>query len=95
MNIYNILLISQLTYGLSAWGVIPHYKLEKLFAIQKRCTRLLFGKRISFDHAECYKTCARSRTFQGHISPHDFCLEHTKPVFKDHKLLTIHSLYLL
>ena len=85
--------ISHLTYGISAWGGIPHYKLEKLFAIQKRCTRLLFGKRISFDHAEYYKTCARSRTFQEHISPHDFCLEHTKPLFKDHKLLKIHSLY--
>ena len=57
------------------------------------CTRLLFGKIISFDHAEYYKTSARSRTFQEHINPHDFCLEHTKPLFKDHKLLTIHSLY--
>ena len=26
-------------------------------------------------------------------STHDFCLEHTKPLFKDHKLLTIHSSY--
>ena len=93
MNIYNSLFISHLAYGISAWGGIPHYKLKTLFAIQKRCTRFLFGKRISFDHAEYYKTCARSRTFEEHISPHDFCLEHTKPLFKNNKLLTIHSLY--
>ena len=63
MKIYNSLFISHLTYGISAWGgiVIPHYKLEKLFAIQKRCTRLLFGKRISFDHAEYYKTCRKDQ----------------------------------
>ena len=80
VNIYNNLFISHL-------GMYPHYKLEKLFAIQKRC------KRISFDHDEYNKTCARSKTFQEHISPYDFCLEHTKPLFKDHKLLTIHCLY--
>ena len=45
MNIYNSLFISHLTYGISAWGGIPHYKLEKLFAIQKLYTRLLFGKK--------------------------------------------------
>ena len=68
INIYNSLFISHLTYGISAWGGIPPYKLEKLFAIQKRCTRLLFGKK-SFDHAGYYKTCARSRlTFQNVFS---------------------------
>ena len=64
MNIYNSLFISHLTYGISAWGGIPYYELEK-FAIQKRCTRLLFGKRISFDHAQYYKTCGRSRIFRS------------------------------
>ena len=93
MNIYNSLFVSHLTYGISAWGGIPHYKLEKLFAIQKRCIRLLFGKKLSFDHGEYYKTCARSRTFEEHMSPQNFCLEHTKPLFTEHKLLTLHSLY--
>ena len=27
------------------------------------------------------------------MSPHNFCLEHTKPLFTEHKLLTLHSLY--
>ena len=93
MNIYNSLFLSHLTYGISAWGGIPNYKLEKLFAVQKRCIRLLFGKNLSFDHGEYYKTCARSRTYQEHISPRDFCLEHTKPLFREHKLLTLHNLY--
>ena len=93
MNIYNSLFLSHLTYDISALGGIPHYKLEKLFVIQKRCIRLLFGRKLSFDHGELYKTCARSRTYQEHTSPHNFCLQHTKPLFTEHKLLTLHSLY--
>ena len=93
INIYNSLFLSHLSYGISAWGGIPHYKLEKLFVIQKRCIRLLFGKQLSFDHGEYYMTCARSRTVQEHLSPHNFSLEHTKPLFTDQKLLTIHNLY--
>ena len=80
MNIYNSLFLSHLTYGISAWGGIPDYKLEKLFVIQKRCICLLFGKKLSFDQGEYYKTCARARTFQEHKSPQDFRLEHTKPL---------------
>ena len=90
MNIYNSLFISHLTYGISAWGGIPHYKLEKY--LQSKNV-VLVSCLVKEYHAEYYKTCARSRTFQEHISPHDFCLEHTKPLFKDLKLLTIHSLY--
>ena len=93
MSIYNSLFLSHLTYGISAWGGIPHYKLVKLFGIQKRCIRLLFGKELSFDHGEYYMTCARSRTFREHVSPYDFSLEHTKPLFTEQKLLTIHNLY--
>ena len=93
MNIYNSLFLSHLAYGISSWGGIPNYKLEKLFVIQKRCIRLLFGKNLSFDHGEYYKTCARSRTFQENMSPYDFCLEHTKPLFLEQKLLTVHGLY--
>ena len=61
--------------------------------IQKRCIRLLFGKKFSFDHGEFYKTCARSKTFEEQMSPKDFCLEHTKPLFAEHKLLTLYNLY--
>ena len=49
----------------------------------------------SFDHAEFYETCARVRTYAEHKSPKDFTLEHTKPLFNKHKLLTVHNLYTL
>ena len=63
MKIYNALFQSHLTYCISCWGGISSYKLQKVFAIQKRCLRLLFGKELSFDHAEYYETCARVRTY--------------------------------
>ena len=93
MNIYNSIFLSHLTHGMSAWGRIPHYKLGKLFTVQKSCTRLLFGKNFSFEHVGYYKTCARTRTYQEHISPYDFSLEHTRLLLTEHKLLTVHNLY--
>ena len=93
MNIYNSLFLSHLTYVISAWGGIPRYKLEKLFTVQKCCTSLLFGKNFSFEHVGYYKTCARTRTYQEHISPYDFSLEHTRLLLTEHKLLTVHNLY--
>ena len=84
-----------LTYGISAWRGVSHSKLGKIFSIQKRCLRLLFGKVFNFDHAEFYQTCARVRTYDEHMTPKDFSLEHTKPLFREMKLLTVHHLYFL
>ena len=44
---------------------------------------MLFGESLSFDHAEYYLTCARTRTYQQHVKRKDFTLEHTKPLFKN------------
>ena len=33
----------QLLYGISVWGGISHTKLDKLFRLQKKCVRILFG----------------------------------------------------
>ena len=44
--------------------------------IQKRCIRPLFGKRLNFDHAEFYKTCARTRTIDEHFALKNFVLQH-------------------
>ena len=95
VNIYHTLFISHLTYGISCWGGIYSTKLQKLFNIQKRCTRILFGESLSYDHPEFYLTCARTRTYQQHIAPKDFTLEHTKPLFTKHSLLTMQNLYIL
>lgn len=95
LDIYHSLFISHLTYGISCWGGTYSTKLEKLFNIQKRCVRILFGETASFDHPEFYATCARSRTYQEHVASKDYSLEHTKPLFNKHGLLTLHNLYAL
>jgi hypothetical protein len=93
LTIYHSLFLSHLTYCISSWGGVAPNKLQKIFATQKRCIRLLFGKIISFDHPEFYLTCARVRTFEEHKKPKDYCLEHTKPLFTKNGLLTVHNLY--
>ena len=93
LEIYQSLFVSHLTYGISCWGGIYQSKLQKLFNIQKRCIRILFGESYSFDHPEFYTSCARTKSYQDHISLKDYTLEHTKPLFNKHKLLTLQNLY--
>ena len=92
-KLYHSLFKSHMIYGITAWGGICHSRLNKLFAIQKRCIRLLFGKIPNFDHLEFYQTCARVRTYDEHIAPKNFAQEHTKPLFKELDLLSIYHLY--
>ena len=68
-TIYHSLFLSHLTYGISCWGGAYPSKFQKLFNIQKRCIRILFGEIPSFDHAEFYQTCARVRTYLSHMAP--------------------------
>ena len=95
MKIYHSLFESHLTYGISCWGGCYKSKLHKIFGIQKRCIRILFGESYSFDHPEYYYSCARTKTYAEHMAPNDFTLEHTKPLFIKHRLLTMHNLYIL
>ena len=88
-TIYHSLFLSHLTFGISCWGAAYPSKLQKLFNIQKRCIRILFGEIPSFDHAEFYETCARVRTYKEHMAARNFCLEHTKPLFNKHGLLSL------
>ena len=76
------------------WGGIPKSKLQGLFRIQKRCVRLLFGSEYSFDHSGYYETCARVRTYQNHKSKKNYCIEHTKPLFSKHKILSFFNLHI-
>ena len=92
MKIYDALFKSHLSYCISSWGSIAESKLNCLFRLQKRCIRLLFGTEYSYDHAEYYETCARVRTYDNHISKKDYSLEHTKPLFNKHTILTISNL---
>ena len=94
-KLYNALFKSHIAYCISCWGGIPSHKLESLFSIQKRCIRLLFGSKLTFDHAGFYETCARARTYQQHMAKKDFQLEHTKPIFNEQNILSLHHLYVL
>ena len=93
MKIYDALFKSHLSYCISSWGSIPSSKLQKLFSIQKRCVRLLFGTEYSYDHSGYYETCARARSYEQNIAQKNFCLEHTKPLFNKHKILSLNNLY--
>ena len=93
MKIYHSLFESHLTYGISCWGGSYKSKLQKIFCLQKRCIRILFGRTYSFDHHEFYYSCAHTKTYTEHMAQKDFNLEHTKPLFVKNNLLTIHNLY--
>ena len=69
-KIYHSLLMSYLTYGISCWGGICPSKLIKMINIQKRCVRILFGDKYSFDQPEYYLTSAKTRTYTDHTTLH-------------------------
>ena len=63
-KLYDSLFKSHMNYCISSWGGVSESKLQTIFAVQKRCIRLLFGKKFSFDHAGYYETCARVRSYK-------------------------------
>ena len=93
-KLYDSLFKSHLSYCISCWGGVPHHRLSTIFSIQKRCVRLLFGKKPTFDHSSFYESCARTRTYDDHMLKKNFQLENTKPIFNDKKILTLHHLFI-
>ena len=93
LKIYNALFMSHLSYCISCWGGVPDYKLSKIFAIQKRCIRLLFGKNLNRDHREFFETCARTRSIDEHRAGENFSLEHSKQLFNEKDILSLKNLY--
>ena len=93
LKLYDSLFKSHLIYCISSWGGISRNKLDNLFVIQKRCIRLLFGKIPNFDQSEFYETCARVRPYQQHVAKKNYILEHTKPIFNEMGLLSLHHLH--
>ena len=88
LKLYNALFTPHLTYCISVWGGISDYKLSKIFALQKRCIRLLFGTELTFD-----RPGYRARTYTEHTAPKNFVLEHTKPLFNENGFLGLRNLY--
>ena len=53
-KLYDSFFKSHMNYCISSWGGVSESKLQTIFAVQKRCIRLLFGRKFSFDHAGYY-----------------------------------------
>ena len=91
-SLYHTLFESHLTYAITVWGGVPHNKLEKLFILQKKCIRILFGDSVAYNDKFC--TCARARPFgKQKLTQEFFRKEESKPLFNNMKLLTVHNLY--
>ena len=92
-KLYDSLFKSHLSYCISSWGGVAPYRLSKLFSVQKRCVRLLFGTMPTYDQVEHYETCARVRTYAEHTAIKNYALENTKPIFNKEKILSVYNLY--
>ena len=91
-TIYFTLFESHILYGISVWGGIPQYRMDKIFRLQKKCLRILFGNLEQL--MDKFNTCARARPFGDQILSSQFYMrEHTKPIFNSNKILTVNNLY--
>ena len=85
--IYHSLFESHMTYCISVWGNVAKIHLEKLFRLQKRCIRILFGGQELCNDSNPVK---HAKTAQNNNT---YCKEHTKPLFSAHDILTIQNVY--
>ena len=69
-TIYFTLFESHILYGISVWGGIPQYRMDKIFRLQKKCLRILFGNLEQF--MDKFNTCARARPFGDQILSSQF-----------------------
>ena len=91
-DLYSTLFESHLCYGISVWGGSPQSKLDAIHKIQKKVIRILFGDTEAYQ--EKFKTSARSREFGSQkLGAEFYAKEHTKPLFKNHCILTVQNLY--
>ena len=91
-SVYHTLFESHLIYGISVWGNTSQAHIDKLFRLQKRCIRIIFGDREKFLDKFC--TAARTRVFGSQsLGASFYSKEHTKPLFTDNSILTVHRLY--
>ena len=90
-DLYYTLFESNISYCISSWGNISHTKMEPLHKIQKKVIRILFGDADAFKNK--FMTCARTRPIPDQILGSSFYTkEHTKPLFKKQKILTVQNL---
>ena len=92
-TVYHTLFESHLIlYGISIWGNTSQANIDKLFRLQKRCIRIIFGDREKFLDRFCAAT--RTRVFGSQsLGASFYSKEHTKPLFTDNSILTVQNLY--
>ena len=91
-EIYHTLFESHLAYGISVWGGISKNRKQPLFVTQKKCIRIMFGDTEAY--LDKFRTCARIREYGSQILGQEFFeREHSKPLFTQYSLLTVHNLH--
>ena len=85
--IYHSLFESHMTYCISVWGNVAKTHLDRLFRLQKRCIRILFGEQKLCYDVNTVKQIKPAQT------TNTYCKEHTKPLFSAHDILTIQNVY--
>ncbi len=91
-DLYYTLFESHLSYCISVWGSAAQFRITSLWTIQKHCIRILFGDKMAY--LDKRSTCARIRSYGLQKLGQEFYrLECTKPLFKEHKILSVHNLY--
>ena len=91
-NLYHTLFESHLIYGISVWGGVSKTHLDKLFILQKKCTRILFGDKEAYLNK--FRTCVRARSKENQTLGSEFySREHSKPLFTKNEIMTVYNLY--
>ena len=91
-DLYHTLFESHLSYCISVWGGIPSSRTNSLWLSQKQCMRMLFGDKEAFLNK--FRTAVRTRSYPNQLLGEEFYnREHTKPLFQEHKILTLPNLF--
>ena len=91
-SLYYALFESHLSYCITVFGNANKNTTDRLFTTQKHCIRILFGDLEAF--IDKHSTCCRTRPLENQRLDHKFyCKEHTKPLFNEHKILSMKNLY--
>ena len=92
-TLYHTLFESHLTYCITVFGNARSHLMNKLFVTQKHCLRILFGNLEAY--LEKFNTSCRTRPLESQRLDYKFySREHTKPLFKDKDIMTVHNLYI-
>ena len=91
-TLYNTLFESHLSYGITVWGGVVRSHLEKLFILQKKCLRIMFGDKYAYLNKFMTSVRTRSKDEQT-LGPEFYARENSKPLFSMHNIMTVHTLH--